>query len=463
MVNKKFYYQAIILALLAGIFLLNQPVFLLIGFLLVVLTAIATFMMTFKVDKLIILVVVNYAYWLISGIVVGAMNENTFLSYKFWSEEGRIFLYYVPLLAFLIMRLPSRVHNYIIKLISFIAGTSLILLLIYVLSSGEYFTFKDTTVFVGTLTSHTGAGSFFGGVSIFLILYGVMCRKKKLTILGLLMILPTVATISRQAVVAMVGTMVWFMFSTRKIKELKRFRSYFIKISAILIIIILFAVSIFPHNIRRFSEMFSRDVYSTILQTMKYSDWEPGKRKAAGGIDWKYNNIQTRVLLWDYAVQKFISSPIVGIGMFRYNDTDLKFSGIPFLVYPATEGVLYHSAQIEMNPKETVILSPGNAHNSYLHILAETGVIGLALMFLLWKAMYMRLNRLFYSKDISLKAFSTANRGLLVYTLLGAFWGHALAAPSIGILVSTLTAVSLNAQRNGNRDNYLRMKDGTSS
>jgi hypothetical protein len=83
-------------------------------------------------------------------------------------------------------------------------------------------------------------------------------------------------------------------------------------------------------------------------------------------------------------------------------------------------------------------------------------------MILLWKRMYARLTVPFRYKDKHLKAFSTANRGLLVYTLLAAFWGHALAAPSIGILVSTLTAVSLNAQKNETRRNTV-LKDNDST
>jgi hypothetical protein len=156
----------------------------------------------------------------------------------------------------------------------------------------------------------------------------------------------------------MSGTFIWFLISTRKVNELKKLRRVTLKTGLVAGAAVIVSISIFPHNTRRFSEIICRDVYHSVFQTLKFSDWEPGKEKPSGGVDWHYNNIQTRVLLWKYAIGQFISSPLVGIGFARYNDTDLEYSGIPHIVYLATGGQRYHGARIEMTRNQMVIISP---------------------------------------------------------------------------------------------------------
>jgi O-antigen ligase len=50
--------------------------------------------------------------------------------------------------------------------------------------------------------------------------------------------------------------------------------------------------------------------------------------------------------------------------MGRYNDEGRRFSGLKHVAYFATSG--------------TVVNAPSHAHNSYLHFLAEGGLVGLA-------------------------------------------------------------------------------------
>ena len=77
-------------------------------------------------------------------------------------------------------------------------------------------------------------------------------------------------------------------------------------------------------------------------------------------------NVVMRFLYYQRAFDDFVQSPIIGTGFGRFND-DLKgFVGIPNLVYVATSG---QSLNDDLH-----------AHNSYLHFLAEGGIIGMGLM-----------------------------------------------------------------------------------
>lgn len=86
-------------------------------------------------------------------------------------------------------------------------------------------------------------------------------------------------------------------------------------------------------------------------------------------------------LLYPMAIDMFLQSPIVGIGFTRFDDFPVQISGIP--------GVL------AMNTA-TPIHSNLHAHNSFLHIAAENGIVGLALLFLTIRAIY----RTFASREL---------------------------------------------------------------
>ncbi len=69
--------------------------------------------------------------------------------------------------------------------------------------------------------------------------------------------------------------------------------------------------------------------------------------------------------LWPRGVHTWLKSPIVGTGFGSYNDAPHRFSG--------RDGVLMWS----QGPK---VHSDAHAHHSYVHVLAETGIVGLALL-----------------------------------------------------------------------------------
>jgi len=73
--------------------------------------------------------------------------------------------------------------------------------------------------------------------------------------------------------------------------------------------------------------------------------------------------------VWSRAWDHFKSSPVVGIGFGRYNDSDLKFTSIGI-------GRIATSGKPENDDR--------HAHNSYLHWMAEGGLVGLGVMIAFW-------------------------------------------------------------------------------
>lgn len=86
----------------------------------------------------------------------------------------------------------------------------------------------------------------------------------------------------------------------------------------------------------------------------------PGER---GALAW-------RLSLWKRAVQEWSWSPIVGEGMGRFNDKERRWSGVKGLYYVVTEA--------------KAVNAPSHAHNSYVHFLAEGGVVGFGITVSFW-------------------------------------------------------------------------------
>lgn len=112
-------------------------------------------------------------------------------------------------------------------------------------------------------------------------------------------------------------------------------------------------------------------------------------------------------LLYPMAIDMFLQSPIVGIGFTRFDDFPVHITGI--------HGVL------AMNTASPAIHSNLHAHNSFLHIAAENGVVGLVLLFLTIRAIY----RTFASRELYLPVAM-----ILGSLLFASLTEHRLTTPS---------------------------------
>ncbi len=77
-----------------------------------------------------------------------------------------------------------------------------------------------------------------------------------------------------------------------------------------------------------------------------------------------------RLQQWKRALTEWSWSPLLGEGMGRFNDEDRQWTGVKHVYYAATQGRAVNDA--------------GHAHNSYVHFLAEGGLVGLGVSVGLW-------------------------------------------------------------------------------
>lgn len=407
-----------------GTFLLRFPVFLVLAFALAAAVFGGAAVLRGRLDALAVLVLANFSYWLASGLLIGGVVLADLISPEFYSNDGRGFLYYLPLLFFSVYYARRDDLNLALRTVIAMAAASVLLFGIWLAVRPAVLSVGKADNFGALLTSHTGAGTFFGVLATFLLIFGLERQRRSLQLLGLAVVLPLFASASRQALLSLLVALCWFV--VRRANRRAR-----VALAAAMALALLAFPIVSPHAFQRTVDVFSPRTAELARESLQHLSWEPAPGQEVAGVE---SNILSRFILWTYAARRFGESPIVGIGFGRYNDFSLSFAGRSGLAYVAVGG-----------DRQTNVSS---AHNTYLHQGAETGLVGLVLLGALWIAMYRRLApvRGLPARHPILAGY-TAAQGLIVFTLTSAMFGNALMAPSIGIPVLTLCGVLLSYQR----------------
>lgn len=119
---------------------------------------------------------------------------------------------------------------------------------------------------------------------------------------------------------------------------------------AILIVLVIYAIA----KARTNRKIFVAISVSIILTIIIGSQLSGVVSRVNTFTDVKYQSNSERVLLWQSSIAMFIDHPVVGVGPEHYGD-------------------LYRNQYISPDAKERKL---GHAHNNFLHILAENGIIG---------------------------------------------------------------------------------------
>jgi hypothetical protein len=144
-------------------------------------------------------------------------------------------------------------------------------------------------------------------------------------------------------------------------------------------------------------------------------------------------NAAGRLINYADALTDFARSPLIGIGLGRYNDEWKIYSEIPPVVSVATQG--------------EVVNLDNHAHNSYLHFLAEGGIVGLALMLGVWIETY-RWAGMIRRRFGELSATGTLAQGIQASIVVVCFFSlteHAMGMASSPLVIFTMVGLLRNA------------------
>ncbi|MDH5606075.1 MAG: O-antigen ligase family protein [Anaerolineae bacterium] len=413
--------------LVLGIYFLSIPAVMAGG---ILLTGIYTLYALYKkprIDTLLLLLLLNYIYWLASGLLVSAINFSDFSSLEFLDGEGRLLVNYFPLVCLSIVSIRKADIDQFERGIWMIPLITVPLLAVWVIFKPLALSVGQSRDFVGFMTTHTGAGIFFGFTAAVLLVTGFEKKSVWNLLVGIVAVAILLATASRQALVGIVVVMAWYVVTSGNKKVM-------IGMAVVGVMGFLGLLVFFPRTLERTASIIDPNIIEEIVYISKTSYWNPAvERRFNTYIE---RNVASRIVYWNHAWTLFRASPVFGAGFGRFNDSYLEFAGVENVAFFAVGGENFSGTL--------------SSHNSYFNILAELGVVGLILILLVWLKMYTRLGKGLkdFSEDDQMRAYFKAGQALVVFIFVGAFFGHAFASPAIGFPALGLIGALLSFQRN---------------
>ena len=366
-------------------------------------------------SELLAILLIIYIYFMFSYFVSGQSFSNL-LSFQFLRFDGNFFFCYILFFIFAHPALDyKKLANYYFKFI-FIVFTifSLFGIIEYFQNNWSWMVYTEPgvgKVYFALNFAHNATGSVYAIVCIFLLVFFLIEKEKKLKSLYIILLLINLAALfltkSRANYLGFIISsiiIIWLYY-----KSLKKF----------LIVIGIFIAGSIP-------VIYFTGVYNRFIQIFETGD----------------STSVIRFFIWEKAWYLFSKSPLFGIGFGRFNDVfnidrglfdigSLRgFSG--FITFYMKDNFYYDSAHI---------------HNSYLQFLTETGVIGLALIMLFWFLCLVKLLKYYNNSensknDFNKKVFLSAI-GSIFIVLINSFFEHYLSATTIMIPVSLLIPISI--------------------
>lgn len=357
-----------------------------------------------------------YAYWLLSYALTGASLEN-FVSFEFLRFDGALLIAYLPLLLVTDVRLdPLFIRRIVGVFLTIMSGVALVglaeffngrigSLLLSRLPDPVQFLHDaslSSDIFQGFFRAHNAAGGIYAMAT--LIAFSLLVLDTNPTFRSV----PTfwvacnfvglVLTQSRTAYVGFLGALLVVFFRR---KETRR--------------------TAFKYGVLIFVPLYC------MLQVQPVVN-----QRTEAVSNFEDPNVVMRFVYYQRAFNDFLQSPIIGTGFGRFND-DLKgFVGIPHVVYVATSG---QSVNDDLH-----------AHNSYLHFLAEGGIIGLVLMLSIWIATFLWIGRekAIFAQGSFGRCFAEGIQACILLEFAMSFTEHMMGTATSSLTVFTFGGLFLN-------------------
>jgi O-antigen ligase len=357
-------------------------------------------------------------YLLLSYFVSGQPFINLF-NYGFIRYDGNFFFSYAP---FVILAVPflnyRKAADVYFKFLFIAFALFAVLGVLEYINNMSSFMVRIDDIYVGPMfialnNSHNATGSVFSIAGIFVLAFFLKSDRKEKIAYGAIFILISIAIIitkSRGSLVAFAAG-IFFLLLFGSGSFLKFLRNIFI--------IVVAAVPF----------IFITGTYGRIMQIFHIYDL----------------SALTRFSLWDKAILLFKQSPIAGIGFARYNDVPWNFDKLPLTGNPGVFA-LYTS--------KNYIFNDTNAHSSYLHFLAETGVIGLILALAFWIFCFVIIFKAYRKTEDSFsgKVYLAIVGGIITLFVLSVTENY-MTAPTVMTCLSMAASLALGLCHYKNRVN----------
>lgn len=303
-----------------------------------------------------------YIVFLISVLIY---HPQSLINPTFYRRDGNFFVTFLPLLILVRQRRWFNTGKVVRLFIYFATAINLLCMLVPRLGfNPNHFIFiEGATVNHFLFVAHNAAGGFIAvllGLNIGFFLAGKSDRtKKRMLICCLINLAALVDSGSRGTWIAFAIAIALFLIMKRDLSERKYRIPYDQMIFLLVLVTMVLLITIVSDE----------KLYDFVLSIFHIT-------KRTFTISIRLSE------LWPKAIRMFFSSPLIGTGYGSFNDE-------PENLFVIVKGLL------ALNQPTEYIFNSSHAHNTFLHVLAETGIVGLFfLIFLLhriWNSI-MRIN-----------------------------------------------------------------------
>lgn len=394
-----------------------------------------------RIRKTSLFVLPYVLYVFLLAVAVNSLPTSAHGLYVLLNADGRIFIAVLPLIVLGTLQVKWADLRLFVLAIRAIVWADVLLYVAAKAGVGPIHRIVlHKSNFFGLTSSHHAAG-YFASAAL-LIMWGARQTPKLGVRPGWFSLLGAggliIASGSRTSLIGLLGVAIWALLAKRRASEIFKF------LGAVLVaaVVVLAIGSRFSNTLSTF--------FSADFQQQAVGTFEAGLKQHESvhytplyGTNASYvANILARFWYWGIAISMFLRSPILGIGSFRYNSIDLHYVGIPHIVDFATSG-LDNSANLV------------GAHDQYFGTLVETGVVGLALLLMMWIVPYRQLRRSAHKP----RPIVQSGCQMVPFAFATAFTGLTLAAPSLTFIALTWLALTvLVADPDGSPDSALPLE-----
>jgi len=282
----------------------------------------------------------------------------SFIAPDFYRRDGNVFVTYLPVIIGGLVAVKVDLRAVLRKFVIWASAVNAVFVAIYTATGGTI-VFQEEGVYHFLFEAHNAAGGYLSMICAFA--FGIyLTSKKGKRAFWLLLVLSNLVglyfTVSRGSI----GGLFFALIFVCVMKE--RFLKTTMAALALSLVVVMFYA------------------YPYWISAGKPLDLT-GAATNEETIGAKDANVLQRVLyLWPRAVDLFFQSPIVGTGYGSYNDIPYDLRGVPHVF------VFNHPSELSFNS--------AHAHNTYLHVLAATGLVGLGLLILMLAKMHQSFNSL---------------------------------------------------------------------
>jgi len=379
-----------------------------------------------RINKISLTVVILIIYLFISALLFGGLSSIGDKGFLYWiSNEGRIFLFFMPFLFFSTSSLVARISVDQFKSVAraMIALNALMVVL-------------EIFLGISLFRSHHAHGAISALFFIISVVLLSQRRKPSELIYVIVALVCLMASDSRTSLLAALLSLLPIFLNSM--------RPWRIALSITLIAFLLPMMPVlFPDQYKRLSASLDGQtlvsMQSNFIDAIIYDKTPEVSilHTIGGSIRTDGNaNLAIRSALWGRALREGALSPLFGIGFGRFNDLGRQWAG-PNFILRTVESASYASA------------SNLTAHNTFLHYFVELGLIGLVLLL---TVVFMILSRRGqYCRYPDQMFYRRLSQACLFYLLLTGLTQHSFGAPIYGLSMMATIGFCMRISSSGVR------------